>query len=190
MGRRARVTVGATACVGVAGALVFACIIAEPPGALPRLPASRPTIVRSAAVPPPSTVLGTFPEKFVVPVELADPTASFRWRAFVDYNPLTGAGFVAGGESKFDRASLDSGARVLEIPVPPPPDLDRCHVVEILVALRFAGEFEGKQAHTPEEPGGDNVSWFYSPTGDLEGCPKIDAGGLSPEAGAGEGGPP
>ncbi|MCA9586805.1 MAG: hypothetical protein KC657_15730 [Myxococcales bacterium] len=174
----------------MAGALVFACIIAEPPGALPRLPASRPTIVRSAAVPPPSTVLGTFPEKFVVPVELADPTASFRWRAFVDYNPLTGAGFVAGGESKFDRASLDGGARVLEIPVPPPPDLDRCHVVEILVALRFAGEFEGKQAHTPEEPGGDNVSWFYSPTGDLEGCPKIDAGGLSPEAGAGEGGPP
>jgi hypothetical protein len=155
------------------------CVIAEPPGDLPRPPQRRPVIITSQLVPQNSGVLATFPSRFVVPVELVDPTANFDWSAFVDFNPLTGDGLVAVSQSQFSPSNFDGKYRILEVEIPAPLDLmDRCHVIEIVVALNLLARetSDGRVAHTPREPGGDNAVWFYSPTGDLRGCPILDAG--------------
>lgn len=182
----------AVAFVAVA-AVVDACVIAEPPTDLPRLPETRPTILRGSVVPTASAVLGRWPDKFTVPVELADPRATIWYSAFVDYNPATGEGIEGASPtpSEFEPGSGQTQGRVrtLEIPITT-PSLDRCHVVEVVVAMRFKATTDSKNAHTPDEPGGDSVTWFFSPSGDLAGCPVLDAG-IEPVLGdAGEGGPP
>jgi hypothetical protein len=150
---------------------VDACVIAEPPSDLPRLPETRPTIMHGSVVPSASGILGRWPDKFTVPVELVDPRTTIVWTAFVDYNPATGEGLEGiEQKSEFEQGATTQGrVRMLEVPIGP-PSLDRCHIIEVVVALRL------KQSHTPDEPGGDSVTWIYSPTGDLAGCPVLDAG--------------
>ena len=166
-----------TAAVGVGIVMVLgACVIAQASGDVPRLPETRPTIRHQEVVPPTGGVLTRWPPFFTVPVELSDPTATFAYAAFVDYNPLTGEGRVGGAEIPYDQQSLDTRVRTLEIPVPQDrATTDRCHVVEIVVALRFNAN-EPKNAHTPAPPGGDAVTWIYNPGGDPSGCPRLDAG--------------
>lgn len=168
-----------TAALGAALAAaicVHGCVISDPPGDLPGLPVMRPTIVRASVVPAPSQVLGRWPDRFIVPVELADPRSTIWWSAFVDYNPETGAGLDdQPRQSKYEAATTQGRVRMLEIPIGAPAALDQCHVVEVVVALNLTPR-DAKNAHTPDEPGGDIVSWFYSPSGDLAGCPVLDAG--------------
>ena len=162
-----------------------ACIIAEPPSDPPRLPNTRPTIVRGSVVPPASTVLGRWPGTFRVPVELSDPTVTFFYAVWIDFNPadLQGEGLVDFRTSSFVEGN--GRIRLLEIAQGPPAD-DRCHVVEVLVALRFAGQ-SGLGAHAPLDPGGDVVSWIYNPSGDSTGCPVLDSGiELVPQDGGGD----
>lgn len=175
--------------VGAFGSLVaaslVACILAEEPAELPPTPLMRPTILHGSVVPSTSAVLGTFPEKFIVPVELSDPTLSFQWATFVDYNSLTGSGLVdLPRTSTFEAATTQGRVRTLEVTINPPPSTDGCHVIEVVVALRFASPSD---PHVPAEPGGDVVTWFYSPGGDLRGCPIVDAG-IDATIEAGEGG--
>jgi hypothetical protein len=183
---------GAALLAFVASASLFACIIAEPVSDLPVLPSFRPVIVRSSTVPQPSAVLGVFPDKFVVPVELVDPGVTLSWRLYVDYNPITGEGLVSFEDGL--RATSADRTRVLEVQTGPRPDPSRCHVVEFIVAQQFQvpGGLGGKNARTPvDPPGGDAVTWIYSPGGDLRGCPVADAGvpdARLPDAGDAEGG--
>lgn len=167
------------------------CVLAASSGDLPRLPESRPTILHASLVPTTSLVLTRWPTVFIVPVELADPTAPIVYAEFVDFNPATGAGLVEPPRrSVFEAANTTGRTRTLTVPIPEPTDLDRCHVIEIIVALRLKAETEPKNAHTPEEPGGDVATWFYNPNGDLGGCPALDAGIDAPfDADAGDGGP-
>src|SRR5262245_39848135 len=69
-----------------------ACVIADPPTDLPVIPEMRPVFVRGSVVPSVSAVLGRWPDKFIVPVELVDPRSKIFFSAFVDYNPATGEG--------------------------------------------------------------------------------------------------
>ena len=46
------------------------CVLVEPPADLPASPPTRPTILHGSVVPSTSAVLGTFPAKFIVPVEI------------------------------------------------------------------------------------------------------------------------
>jgi hypothetical protein len=156
----------------VAFGAVTACIIAEPPSDPPRLPTTRPTIVRGSVVPPASNIIGVWPGTFIVPVELSDPTVTFEYSVWIDFNAATGEGLVDFRTSSFVEAN--GRVRRLEVALGPPTD-DRCHVVEVLVALRFAGQF-GTGAHSPLDPGGDVVSWIYNPNGDTAGCPLLDSG--------------
>ncbi len=167
--------------LAVAGALAPACVVADPPTPLPQIPDGRPKIIHSSVVPSTSSVLGTWPSTFIVPVELSNPRADVAWASFVDYNPATGEGYITNNLSKWQPTG--SAIRMLEIPIEM-PSLDRCHVVEIVVALRL-NTSNTQTAHTPEPPGGDIVTWFYSPSGDLSGCPVLDAG-ISPIIDAGE----
>lgn len=153
-----------------------ACLLVDPGGDLPTIPRRRPFIVQGGVVPNAGAVLGTFPEELIVPVELADPTADFEYSAFLDYNPLTGQTLLLRDRATFDRTNVSSGVRTLKLPLTPPSDLDRCHTIEVVVALRLSGGF-GIGAHTPvEPPGGDSITWFYNPNGGLAGCPSLDAG--------------
>lgn len=165
-----------TTALGLASAavLVDACVIADPPTDLPRPSERRPTIVRASVVPSTSSVLGTWPGKVIVPVELSDPLAEITWATFINYNPVTGEGFIQDDTSKYEPASTRGNIRLLEIPISVPSS-DRCLFIEVIVALRLNTR-DPRNAHTPEEPGGDSVGWFFSPSGDLAGCPVLDAG--------------
>ena len=183
-GRRNLRVVATMATFAVTCVLVHGCVIADPPTPLLQLPEMRPTIMHSSVVPSTSSVLGTWPATFIVPVELSNPRADVAWASFVDFNPATGEGFDNAQISKWEPTA--NGIRILEIPITM-PSLDRCHVVEIVVALRL-NTTSTQTAHTPEPPGGDIVTWFFSPSGDLSGCPVLDAG-LTPIDAAADRGP-
>ena len=57
--------------------------------------------------------------------------------------------------------------------------------MSLLIATAIVLAVQGGVA--PLEPGGDIVTWFYSPSGDLAGCPVLDAGiePIAPDAGDG-----
>ena len=196
-GRRILSAVPAVVVVGTCVATLVlqdACILAQPSGELPRIPESRPTIVHASVVPSTSAVLTRFPSTFIVPVELADPNLEFVYATFVDYNPRNGDGLVEEPRhSVFEAANTVGRTRTLTIAIPAPLELDRCHTVEVVVALHLASDTDltgdPKLRHTPLEPGGDIATWFYNPSGDLGGCPSLDAGiDASMDADAAEGG--
>ena len=177
--------------VAVLGACVVtllvqdACILAQPSGELPRIPESRPNIVRASVVPSTTSVLTRWPSTFLIPVELSDPNVEFVYAAFVDYNPLTGDGLTEEPRHSVFEASNNSSntigrTRTLSVLVPEPADLDRCHTIEVVVALHLASDNDltgdPKLRHTPLAPGGDIATWFFNPNGDLGGCPSLDAG--------------
>jgi hypothetical protein len=153
--------------------LLASCILTSPVD-VPALPLYPPTIVRGLVVPPAERPLATFPRTFVVPVRLLDPTARFQWRLFYDFESIRlSTGLQAYGTVEPD----GSNVRELRIEVTPPEDVTRCHFVEVRVAYAFGGT-DGNKALEP--PGGDTVSWVYSPGGDLRGCPAFDAGAPLP----------
>lgn len=187
--------VAAAGLLATCGVLVVgqdACILAASSGDLPRLPESRPTVWHASVVPTTSLVLTRWPREFIVPVELADPTATVVYASFVDFNPATGEGLDGRPRrSVFEAANTQGRIRTLTVPIGEPADLNQCHVVEVIVALRLKSDNDPKNAHTPDEPGGDVATWFYNPNGDLGGCPALDAGIDAPfdaAADAGEGG--
>ena len=187
--RTVRRVVALGAIGGLAALLMVqdACIIASDGGDLPRLPATRPTIVEATLSPTTNKVLTYFPATFVVPVELSDPTATFFYSAFIDYNPLTGEGLVdQPRDDRFVPENTQPGSngriRIVAVNIPA-PDLTTCHKIEIVVALSFSPG-SNQNAHTPiEPPGGDIATWFYNPNG-YGACPSVDAG-----IDGGEGGP-
>lgn len=173
------------AALGALSGIVGACVLAEPPTDLPALPDLPATIVRASVVPTASAVLLTWPSRFIVPVQIIDPRSTIRYAAFVDYNSHDGLGLVQAATSEFGQSLQDGNIRLLEIQMNRPSD-DRCHLVEIIVARNLVTT-NGQQAHNPLEPGGDIVSWFYNPSGDLAGCPSVDAGISAVDAGDGGG---
>ena len=153
-----------------------ACILAQPSGQVLRIPETRPTILHASTVPSETSVLTRWPQTFVVPVELIDPTVRIAYATFIDFDSLRNDGLVAQPtQSDFEQANTVGGTRTLSVAIPE-PDPGRCHKVEIVVALRLASEDDAKHSHTPDAPGGDIATWFYNPNGDLGGCPALDAG--------------
>ncbi len=167
-------------------AMAFSCVIADPPTDLPTLPLMRPTILRGSVVPSVSAVLGRWPDKFIVPVELVDPRVTINYAAFVDFNPALPTVGIDGPvlSSAFELGTTQGRVRTLEVLITE-PSLDRCHVVEVVVANRLE-PINALTAHTPPEEGGDSVLWYYNPSGDLAGCPVLDAGIAGPSDAAAE----
>jgi hypothetical protein len=175
-----------TASIALAMAMAIdACVIADPPTELPQLGEMRPTIVRASVAPSMSSVLGVWPDKFIVPVEMSNPQADLAWATFVDFDPVTGFGIQAKGTKTAAQSSAAGGGRMLELAIAKPND-NSCHIVEIVVALRLPDEITGgKSLHTPPPPGGDTAMWVFNLSGDLAGCPVRDAG-ISPEIDGGD----
>jgi hypothetical protein len=157
-----------------------ACLIAEPSSDIPRPAPQRPHIIRTSVAPSAGAVLATFPTTVTVPVELSDPTLTFQYTAFVDYDSATDTGWLGPSptcpSSTFAQASVSGTARILTIDTEQKPDLTQCHVIEVLVALQLDCGRDANGAHSPPEPGGDSVTWFYSPSGDFSACASLDAG--------------
>jgi hypothetical protein len=181
--RRLSVCAAVFAVLSLVGAA--ACIIADPPRDLPNPPPGRPTILRDRLVPPNTSVLGVFPDKFIADVEV-DPTLPVEWRLFVDYNPFDPLGGLVGSHTvQADPGALDAGVRELEASPDDTtyePSRSQCHVIEMLVAFAYSSSPIASSVHTFDSRGGDSVVWFYSPTGDLSGCPIYDAGGVDGSA--------
>jgi hypothetical protein len=170
--RRALFTVG-TGLVVAFACLSHACVIADPPADLPRVPLRRPVIV--STIPPRDHPLGTWPVdgQFILNVEVQDPTLPIYTQGFVDYRP----GRV-GQEDLYEQyvevsdvPTLDGGLRTVTITLDAPLTLGRCHTVEILVA-----QTPFQSPHLPREPGANVAYWTYSPTGNFDGCSFFDAG--------------
>lgn len=180
--------VGACSC-----ALLVACVIADPPTDPPLFPRFRPTIVRDSCVPNANQILASFPDKFVIPVELVDPSTSFEWRLYYDYDPESGNGLVTSGTSRYDPERDSRTIRLIETVQRPPVDLKVCHTIEVVVAVRFqlGADFPGTLKHAPDESGGDSVTWFYAPDGDTRSCgvvaPDASTADASSDAGTSPG---
>jgi hypothetical protein len=167
-----------------------ACLLPMPPepAQLPDLP---PSILGGGVRPPAGRVLTQPLGDLVVPVQLVDPSVSFEWKLYVDYDtgvlpsdPEGLAGLVA------QDTVLPDGERVREIRIPLSQVSDRiglsangCSVIEVIVARSFLGR-RARDGHTPAPPGGDTITWFYNPKGITEGCKvqdvptqPVDAGG-------------
>jgi hypothetical protein len=169
--------------LAVVGTVIGACVIAEPPADLPTIPASPPVIVRSGVVPPPNAVLTSWPDKFFVPVRLSDTRQSVIAAYFTDWNTATGSGFENYQQSDPPATGVSTNPRVLEVQISQPSV--SCHVIEVVVQLnsQFVNINNQGDLHNPPA-GGDSILWFYSPGGDLAGCPtfNLDGGGLTPDA--------
>lgn len=163
---------------------VASCVIADPEINLPSLPRRRPVILRDQVVPTTVAVLGYFPENFSLAVE-ADPNVTIEARLFVDYDALSPDHAIQALAGKLVVSpaigSSDAGVREITLVpdlLPETPRANECHVIEAIVAFGFQGiPGSGRAAHSPEAVhGGDSVIWFYSPSGDLGGCPHLDGG--------------
>jgi hypothetical protein len=158
------------ALVAVAAACGVACVLVEPPGEpLPPLE-HRPLILHMSLAPPEGRILESWPDQLTVPVEMLDPTASFQWHAFIDYDPSDPPNDYGFGRQDPNPLTDDGGVREVYVPLHAPVDLTACHTIEVLVANTF------DDPHSPDPLGGDDAVWFYAPSGSLDGCPFYDAG--------------
>lgn len=159
-GTRAGRLLTALACAGSAAVGLAACLIADPGPDLPTPPSLPPSIDHLNVQPPPGLILTTSPINFYAPVTRIDTTVPYVWRVFADYDSMAGAlNILQSKEPTVESAITGS------ITVPTGPG---CHVIELIVADNF-GDISG--GHAPTADGGDSVTWFYSPGGDLAGCP-------------------
>ena len=167
--------------------VVSSCLIGESPTDYPDQPTERPTIVQSTLVPSASSVLVSFPTTgMLASVSLLNPRQTFEWRVFLDFDPLDTDGekpVAAQGTSTPGAEDITAsdplrGLRRIEFtvaqPLPPklPTDTRTCHTIELIVAE--TGQFATNNIrliHAVDPLKSDSVTWFYSPTGDLGGCP-------------------
>jgi hypothetical protein len=158
--------------LGAVSALVDACVLADPPPTLP-IVAELPPAITDSVVPAEGLLL-SWPEKFVIPVSLLDPTRMVNWIALEDGVEVKG-GKIAGASAS------DGGVSTLLISSLPAPVGPGCHTVRIVVAYDFA-----TNSTVPDSQGGDSAEWYYNPNGS---CAGYDAGALNdasfPDAGHG-----
>lgn len=163
--------------------MLTSCLIAESPADFPEQPTERPTIVQSRVIPTTEKVLASFPTAgFVVPVKLLNPEQTFQWRVFVDFDPLSANSQdrpAAGGKSeagKEDLAPADArnGIRRIEFDIAAPDD-EVCHTIEFLVTSASFASNDARTIHNVDPLLSDQITWIYSPGGDLAGCKVQDA---------------
>lgn len=154
MGARAtyRAMAGGVLAIVLCGA--WACVLADPPAALPIPPLQPVVILRLDVQPPITSFLDTIPSEFQVPVTADPQEKTLDWRYFID-------GILVLTQ-KVD-ITLDGGPTLLHVPSRSPVT-EECHTLEIVVS------------YTGSTQSGDSVTWFYSPTRSFATCPIFDAG--------------
>jgi hypothetical protein len=159
---------------------LLSCIIADPAPQLLSPPPPSPRILRDQVQPPASAILGAFPDTFTVPVLVGSADQTFVAHLYIDFNEDGQGGGFADLETSGPDTTDAGNVRYIaltnsqEIPVDP----SRCHRIEALVATSFVGR-DGFDGHATLDPYADSVVWWYSPNGDLRGCPTYDAGSFA-----------
>jgi hypothetical protein len=154
------------------------CLTTPPSDLAPTLEPP-PTVLHDALIPPDDQLLSQWPldDMFIIPVRLDGPNQHFAYDVFIDDDGSRHALPVwmgtGGGQS-----GIDGGVVLIPIPLqPPPPTTAACHRIEVLVVDGFATSEAGATLfRQPDSIGGDNVVWFYTPSGGLDGCETGDSG--------------
>jgi hypothetical protein len=172
------------ALVGLAAAVVArvvaACVIWDPPADEPPPIHYHPLIQADAVVPPSTVVLTELPGAFTVPLEIVDPTASFVYEVFIDFDsfdPLRQTPVILPNQRIDPTTNVPDGGIIdvqfslvdLQTSVFDP---SACHVIQFVVALAFSQQSD----HTPDSNGADEIEWRYAPPGAGGGCLTFDAG--------------
>ncbi len=155
------------------GAVLSACLLADPGPTLPQ-PQNLPPFIESLNVQPQPeqvvTIVPSAPLTFTVPIVQVDPTKTYTWRVWVDYDPNASSDFenTGTGTGAEQAASFQIDSAVFSG--------EGCHTIQFIVAYAFESDNHDPSGHTPvSPPGGSGVSWFYSPGGDLAGCPEYSS---------------
>lgn len=159
---------------GVAIATNTSCVLIDGPPDLPVPPVRRPTILRSQVAPSALTPIGALPPdgQFSVPIEIADPTQSVTWVAFVDYGQPS---------DEIDSNTLFGSSTAADIQTVtfnvPAQRLQggECHTILFLVALSTA--FNSSNAHDTDPNLSDTIVWYFAPGGNEGACTTYDGGG-------------
>jgi hypothetical protein len=160
---RARAFVATALLLGVA-LLAPSCLLVDPPPALPTIPPGAPVIL-TESVSPPSPGLTNWTEDaeltFVVPVQVNDPTSTFQWFVFEDYNTPISALINHSAST----ADLDGGdIQVVDFTLSPPPGTS-CHTI------RFFADADPGVDFTMAVPASltcllcTQITWIYDPSG-------------------------
>jgi hypothetical protein len=151
------VVAGLLAALGALGA----CVLADPPAALPTTPIEPPIILRASTQPRASDFLEEIPFEILVPVA-ADPRETQIVSAFL----------IDGVEKSSHPQDIEPDGGVF-VQVDDPSVLfsdistAECHTIGVSVSYA-------------DQAGSDTVTWFYSPTSSFTNCSIYDAG---PEGG-------
>jgi hypothetical protein len=129
-----------------------ACILADPPAALP-VPPIAPIRIAREEVSPPISLLTALPSDFVIPVTADERESALQAQLVVDQDPRTYQ----------PRGQTINGAANVYVGVPSSVAPQECHTLEVRISY-------------PDSTGLDSITWFYSPTGSFTGCPVFDAG--------------
>jgi len=177
-----RVVTRAALFAGAAAAVlrgIAACVLWDPPTDDPAPIHYHPLIDTAAVVPSSSLVLTALPETFTVPLEIIDPTATFTYEIFIDFDPLNQMRSVPALPTQDIDPSMDppdGGIIAVEFSLADLPksvfDPTVCHVIEFVVALHLSS----MSFHTPDSNGADEIQWQYSPPGANGACVAFDAG--------------
>jgi hypothetical protein len=169
----------AGAAAAIVARVVAACVIWDPPTDDPAPIHYHPLIETASVVPPSSVVLNELPATFTVPLEIVDPTASFVYEVFVDFDPLNTFRAVPVLPTQNIDPTMDppdGGIIAVQFSL---ASLDRthfdpttCHVIQFVVALGLSKT----SFHTPDSNGADEIEWQYAPAGANGGCVTFDAG--------------
>lgn len=177
--------------VGITAPLGASCLIAESPAQVPEQVPERPTILESLVEPSARVVLASFPPSgFLVPVKLFNPQQAVEWRVFVDFDPQSqnidnkpvaqgvsrpaAQGASRPGQEDITDDDPLQGIRRIQFFIDT-PDPTTCHTIEFVVATEFPGS-DTRNQHAVDALQSSRVVWFYSPGGNLGGCPVQDAG--------------
>lgn len=164
--------------MGVAGVLLAACILADPPPELPDPSPQRPAIVHGGAVPTLNHDIDSPADldRFIIPVEV-DADQVLLYKVFIDFDPPNPLFIIQDGKVDVPRAGA-STSRTIDFSLGEGlVDPKKCHDILVTVALDWAQG--GYSPVTP--PGGDQARWSYRPKGVA--CEAYDAGPLPADAG-------
>jgi hypothetical protein len=146
--------------------VIVACIIADPPAEPPTPPVEAPTIVQTGLVPSTLFSLPAWPQQFVVPVTVPQPT-TLAWGIFLDFGSAGYSGIFPGGQNAQIVAAAGMTSIVVSVSAPMSPG---CHSVSLFVAA-VPGATMFEAAYLPIS---DVANWIYDPTG--TGCLGLDGG--------------
>jgi hypothetical protein len=164
-------------CAAVAA--VTACITVPPPD-LPDPPLLSPHIQRESVVPAMGDLFAWPRDNtFIVPVEMDNPTETFLYRVFVDYDDVPAGTqlhkqpvWSGGGPN-----APDGGVSLVTFPLDAPATPTCPHVIDFVVAHNFSPGSD----RVWDNVGGEIGTWTYYPNG--EPCSDYDSGdGSFPEA--------